>query len=172
MVTPGEGIAKAAGCGCDPAATTKRKWRGGSAGYSYGERVADFLGGAGGLAHALGEVGGDGVLDAGGLGLVAEVAQQEGDGEDGGAGVGLALARDVGRRAVHGLEHRRELAGRVDVPARGDADTAGDGRGEVGDDVAEEVVGDDHVEAGRVGDEVDRRRVHMDVVRGDLGELL
>ena len=33
------------------------------------------------------------------------------------------------------------------LPRGGDADAAGDGRGEVGDDVAEEVVGDDHVEA-------------------------
>src|SRR5689334_6083045 len=143
---------------------------GGSAGYSGGERVADLLGRTG-RGAALREVGGDGVLDAGGLGLVPEVAQQEGDGQHGGAGVGLALARDVRGRAVHRLEHGRELAARVDVAGGGDADAAGDGRGEVGDDVAEEVVGDDHVEPGRVGDQVDGRRVHVDVVGGDLGEL-
>ena len=38
---------------------------------------------------------------------------------------------------------------RVDVAARGQPDAAGDGGGEVGEDVAEQVVGDDHVEARR-----------------------
>src|SRR5689334_739223 len=93
----------------------------GSAGYSYGERVADLRGAAGTQPGALGEVGGDGRVDAVRLRVVAEVAQQQGDGQHRGGGVGLALARDVRGRAVHGLEHRGELTGRVDVPARGDA---------------------------------------------------
>ena len=59
----------------------------------------------------------------------------------------------------------------VDVPARGEADAAGDGGGEVGEDVAEEVVGDDHVEALGLGDEEDRRGVDVQVVGGDLGVL-
>src|SRR5262249_28469775 len=67
--------------------------------------------------------------------------------------------------------HRGELAGRVDVPARGDADAAGDGRGEVGDDVTEEVVGDDDVEALGLGDQEDGGRVDVQVVGGDLGVL-
>ena len=45
------------------------------------------------------------------------------------------------------------------------------GGGEVGDDVAEEVVGDDHVEARRVGGQEDRRGVDVQVVDGDVGEL-
>ena len=57
------------------------------------------------------------------------------------------------------------------LPRRGQADAAGDRGGEVGDDVAEEVVGDDHVEAGRVGGHEDHRRVDVQVVDGDVGEL-
>src|SRR5262245_58969831 len=48
--------------------------------------------------------------------------------------VGDALAGDVGRRAVHRLEHRRELALRIDVARRRDADGAGAGGAEVGED--------------------------------------
>ena len=54
------------------------------------ERVADLGGGAGG--GALGEVGGDGSLDAGGRILVAEMLEQQGDGEHGRGRVGLSLA--------------------------------------------------------------------------------
>ena len=59
----------------------------------------------------------------------------------------------------------------VDVAGGREADAAGDGGGEVGDDVAEEVVGDDHVEARRVGGHEDHRRVDVHVVGGDVGEL-
>ena len=61
--------------------------------------------------------------------------------------IGDALAGDVGRRAVHRLEQRREFALGVDVAGRRDADGAGAGRAEVGQDVAEQVGRDDHVEA-------------------------
>src|SRR5699024_1348827 len=47
----------------------------------------------------------------------------------------------------------------------------GDGGGQVGDDVTEEVVGDDDVEAGRVGDEEDHGGVDVQVVDRDIGEL-
>src|SRR5690606_385155 len=171
MVAPGGDMRKPPGAR-GPGGFACGRERARSAGYPYGEGVADLGRAACGQVTAVREVGGDGVLDARGLGLVAEVAQQEGDGQDGGRRVGLALAGDVRGRAVHGREHGGERTRRVDVPAGGDADAAGDGRGEVGDDVAEEVVGDDDVEAGRVGDEVDRRGVDVDVVGGDVGVLL
>ena len=57
------------------------------------------------------------------------------------------------------------------LPRRREADAAGDRRREVGQDVAEQVVGDDHVVARRVGDQVDRRRVHVLVGDGDVGVL-
>ena len=60
--------------------------------------------------------------------------------------VGDALAGDVRGRAVHRLEQRREVALRVDVAGRRDADGAGAGGPEVGEDVAEQVRGDDDVE--------------------------
>ena len=56
----------------------------------------------------------DVVLDSAGdtLSLVVqpEVIEQERDREDRSRGVGLLLPRDVGRRTMNGLEHRRERA--------------------------------------------------------------
>ena len=63
--------------------------------------------------------------------------------------IGDALAGDVGRRAVHRLEQRREVALGIEVGRRRDADRAADGRAEIGQDVAEEVGADDDVEAAR-----------------------
>jgi hypothetical protein len=57
-----------------------------------------------------------------------------------------ALAGDVGRRAVHRLEQRRELALGIDV-ADGAMPIVPAGRAEVRQDVAEEVRADDDVEA-------------------------
>src|SRR5699024_9910767 len=102
---------------------------------------------------------------------VAQMVQQQGDREHRGGGIGEVPAGDVRSGAVHRLEHRGEGPGGVDVPARGQPDAAADGRGEVGDDVAEEVVRDDHVEAGRVLDQVDHHRVDVRVVHLDLGVL-
>src|SRR5699024_9482920 len=102
---------------------------------------------------------------------VAQMVQQQGDREHRGGGIGEVPAGDVRSGAVNRLEHRREGAGGIDVAARGEPDAAADGRGEVGDDVAEEVVRDDHVEAGRVLDQVDHHRVDVRVVHLDLGVL-
>ena len=59
------------------------------------------------------------------------------------ARVGDALAGDVRRRAVHGFEDRRVGA---DVRARRQAQAADQAGAQVGDDVAEQVGGDDDVE--------------------------
>src|SRR5690606_21646012 len=103
----------------------------------------------------------DGCLHTRGVLGTTQVVQQHGDGQDGGGRVGLALTGDVGGRAVDRLEHARRLTRGVDVAARGETDATGDRRGDVGDDVAEEVVGDDDVEACRVGREEDRRGVDV-----------
>src|SRR5690606_15111004 len=92
---------------------------------------------------------------------LAEVVEQQRHRQHGGGRVGHVLARDVGRAAVHRLEHARVTAGDVEVAAGGEADAARHGGREVGDDVAEQVVGDDHVEAARVGDHVDGRGVDV-----------
>ncbi len=49
------------------------------------------------------------------------------------------------------------------------AERAGEHRGFVGEDVAEHVLGDDHVEAARAGDELHRGVVDEHVVEGDVG---
>src|SRR5690606_35298121 len=115
-------------------------------------------------ARALGDVRRDGGVDLRRGLRLTEVFEQEGDGEDGCGGVRLALTGDVGGRAVHGLEHRRRGPVGVDVARRRETDAARDGGGEVREDVPEEVVGDDHVEARRVGHEEDRRGVDVQVV--------
>ena len=118
-----------------------------------------------------GEVRRDRGLDAGRRVRLAEVLEQHRHRQHRRRRVGLALAGDVGRRAVHRLEHRRVGAAHVEVAARGEADAAGDRGRQVGDDVAEQVVGDDHVVAAGVGDQVDRRRVDVVVGGRDVGEL-
>src|SRR6185503_3805325 len=85
---------------------------------------------------------------------MAEVLQHHGRRPDGADRVGDALAVDVGRRAVHGLEERRKGAFGVDVSGRRDGDGAGAGGPEVRENVAEEVGGDDDVEPVRVLHEV------------------
>ncbi len=102
----------------------------------------------------------------------AEVLEQHRHRQDRRGRVGDAAAGDVGRRAVHRLEHRRVGAADVEVAAGREPDAAGDRGGEVGEDVAEQVVGDDHVEALRLGDQEDGRGVDVQVVGGDVGELL
>ena len=89
------------------------------------------------------------------------------------AAVGSAMRcpGDVGSRTVHRLEHAGERAVGVDVARGRQADAAADRAGQVGEDVAEEVVRDDDVESSRVGDEEDRRGVDVQVVDRDIGIL-
>jgi hypothetical protein len=82
--------------------------------------------------------------------------------------VGQIAARDVGRRAVGGLGHGH-LIGRVD--RGGDAERSGDLAGQVGEDVAHHVLGDQHVEVGRPPDEVDGHGVDVEVVNRQLRVL-
>src|SRR5699024_9562527 len=90
---------------------------------------------------------------------------------DGRDRIGRALPGDVGGGAVNGFEHGRVSAGGVDVAGRRGPDAPGHRGGQVGDDVTEEVVGDDHVEPGRVGDHVDGRGIDVAVVHLDVREL-
>ena len=96
---------------------------------------------------------------------VAQVVQQQRHRQHRRRRVRDALAGDVRRAAVHRLEHARVAPAHVEVAAGRQADAAGDRGGEVGEDVAEQVVGDDHVEPAGVGHHVDRGRV--DVLVGD-----
>jgi hypothetical protein len=67
---------------------------------------------------------------------------------------------------VYRLEHRREVALWVEVRRRRDADAAGDRGGEVGEDVAEQVRTDDHVEPRRVEHYLGDERVDVLLVPG------
>ena len=117
-------------------------------------------------------VGVDRCAHAAGLVGVAHEVEHERHGRNRRGGVGLALARDVGGGAVHGFEHGGVLARGVEVARRAQADAAGDGSGLVGEDVAEQVVGDDDVEARGVGDHVDGGGVDVAVVDGHIRVLL
>ena len=84
--------------------------------------------------------------------------------------VGLALpcAHDVGRGAVAGLEHRVRVA---DVGGGRHAHAADQPGGEVGEDVAEHVLGDQHVEVPRPAHQRRRAGIDIDVIGGDIRML-
>ena len=102
---------------------------------------------------------------------MTKVTQQHRAGEDCGGGVCFVLAGDIRCGAVYGLEHGGKLADGVNIAACRVADTTGHCTGEVSYDVAEEVIGDNHVESGRVGDHEDGGGVNMQVVGLNLGEF-
>ena len=117
------------------------------------------------------EDGGDGFVDQVGFRLHGEgIAQAHGERHDRGDGVGLVLARDVGRRAVDRFVERALFAGlgvaRAQRGRRQHADRARQLRRFVGQDVAEQIVGDDDVELLRVAHEL-----HGAVVGEDVGEF-
>jgi hypothetical protein len=60
----------------------------------------------------------------------------------------------------------------MNVAAGGHAQPALERGGQVGDDVAEHVVGDDHVERARLAHHLQAERVHVHVLRLDVGILL
>lgn len=136
------------------------------------DRVAGLGGGAFDAAATGCEVGAAGSFNACGGGRVAERSGEECCRKDRGGRVCLLLTGDIGCRAVYGFEHAREGAFWVDVPGCGETNAARDGSGKVREDVSEEVIGDDDVEAARVLHEEDRGRVNVQVVDGDLGEVL
>ena len=84
--------------------------------------------------------------------------------------VGDPLAGDVGRRAVDGLEDAGSVCARAG--ARQQPDRAGEHRRLVAEDVAEHVLGEDHVEVARGGDELHRGVVDEQVLELDVRELL
>ncbi len=70
-----------------------------------------------------------------------------------------ALAGNVRRGAMHRLEHARKRPLRIDVGAGRQSHAAGDDGAEVGQDVAEEIAGDHHVERLRLAHEIHGRRI-------------
>ena len=110
---------------------------------------------------------------------MAEEVQDLGRGPDGRQRIGDSLAGDVRRGAVDGLEHGGELPLRVQVGPGGQAHAAGDGGAQVGEDIAEEVGGDNDLKPLRVFDHEHAGRVHQQgvclhirVFPADLGKNL
>src|SRR5690606_18164037 len=104
---------------------------------------------------------------AGGLEL-AEMLKHHGAGPDLADRIGDTLPGDVRRGPVHRLEHGWIAAGRIDVAGRRDPDAAGNRRTEIGEDVAEEIRADHHVEPVRMVDEMRRQDVDVELVRLDV----
>src|SRR5699024_2343618 len=86
--------------------------------------------------------------------------------------IGNALACDIWRGAVNRFKHRRVGLGGVDIARGCQADAACNSACQVGQDIAEEVIGDNNVVALRIGDHVNSGGVDVVVVDLDLREFL
>jgi hypothetical protein len=107
------------------------------------------------------------------------VVEHQGGAADGSDRVADALPGDVRRGAVHRFEHRREPALRVEVGTGGEAEAAGQGAAQVGEDVRVQVRGDHHGQVLGLQDElrghgVDQHTLgrHVRVVGRDTAEHL
>src|ERR1700712_2512063 len=117
----------------------------GCSGDGIGDRLAEGGGGRG-TTHVGGEAvtparqdGLDGREDCGSGGGFAQMLEHHRCTPDLADGVGNPTSRDVGGRPVYRFEQARKRALGIDVRARGDADGAGAGGAEVGQDVTEQV---------------------------------
>ena len=110
----------------------------------------------------------DGAIDQGGLRLTAErIPQQHRKAADDGERVRDSPPGDIGRGAVDRLIQRRPTTRRVRRAQRGrrqHAQTARQHRGEIRQQVAEQVARDDHVESPRRTHELHRAVVRVHVV--------
>ena len=104
-----------------------------------------------------------------GLGGPADGLEQQRRRQDRAHRIGDVLPGQRRRRAVHRLEQRR--AARMDVARRRHPQTALQRPADVGDDVAEQVVGDDDLELAGILDQEHRQGVDVEVRRGDAREL-
>ena len=73
---------------------------------------------------------------------------------------------------MHRLEHGGKRTLRVDVAAGRDGDGAGGGGPQIGENVAEQVGADDHVEPGGVAHQVRGQDVDVELAGLDLRVLL
>lgn len=96
------------------------------------------------------------------------MAQQQGDAKDGSQWVGTAATGDIGSTAVNGLGQGQTVA---PVERRGQAQAAAPVASQVGEDVAEQVAGDDQVEGFRLRDQLQGRHIHQAFVH-DIGPAL
>ena len=78
--------------------------------------------------------------------------------------IGDAATVDIGCRTVHRLEKRRETPFGIEIGRRGDGNGAGAGWPKVGENVAEQIGGDHHVEEIGMAHEVRRENVDVELV--------
>jgi len=105
-------------------------------------------------------------------GFSKRVAEHHGNGKDLRDGVGDALAGDVGSGAAGGFKHAEVESVLADLSEAGageHAEGAGDHGHFVGEDVAEEVFGDEDVEGVGALDHLHGGVVDVKVVEGDIG---
>src|SRR5690554_1689444 len=106
-----------------------------SSGGRGGQAVADLICAQWSAGRTAGQFSRNRLLHPTGRLGVAEVVEHHRDGEYRRDGIRHILARDVRGGSVDGFKHGRECALRVDAPAGGKPDTAGDRGGDVGEDV-------------------------------------
>src|SRR5699024_11040074 len=128
-----------------------------------GDTVADFDG-LDLCITAGADIVGNGLFDALRVVLIAEVAQEQGGGLDRRGRIGNALACDIWCGAVNRFKHRRVGLGGVDIARGCQADAACNSACQVGQDIDEEVIGDNNVVALRIGDHVNSGGVDVVVV--------
>src|SRR2546425_7370707 len=90
-----------------------------------------------------------------------QMPQHHGCGQNRSKRIGHVLTRDPRSRAVYRLKHRR-LTG-MNVPARRHAQTTLEPRSQIGNDVAEHVVGDDDIKLPRVPHHLKAKGIHIHV---------
>ena len=99
------------------------------------------------------------------------MVEHHGGAENGCQRVDHALTRDIRRRTVDRLEHRREAAERIEIGAGSQTHTANDGGGEIAQNVAKQIGAHHHVEAFRAAHEIHGGGVHQQRFGFDIGKL-
>jgi len=97
------------------------------------------------------------------------VIQQQHQRRNRGGGVGFALPGDIGGGTVDGFKHRGESPVGIDVSRGRQPDTTGDGPGLVCQNIAKEVIGNDHVETTGISYQENRGGVDVQVIHFYLG---
>jgi len=133
--------------------------------------VGDLCGGVLAVEVGSGDIvvegGLDGVFQGFGFGAPAEEVEEHTSSEDRAERVSDSLPCDIRRGAVDGFEERG--AAGMDVPGGGEAKPAGELGGKVGDDIAEEIVGDDDIELPGIADEFHGEGIDVEVAGIHVG---
>src|SRR5699024_1142100 len=139
-----------------------------------GQSLCDAIANLNGLNLSLtagGNIFCDGLFNPLSIVLITEVAQQHRCGQNGCGRIRNALPSDIRRGTVHWLEHRRVSAGGVNIARGCQTDATGYSASQVSQNIAEEIIGDNHVIARWVSDHVDGCRIDVVVVDFNLGKF-